>query len=91
MEHDNRTYTDEGLSVWEGVLNGEVPPVPLIRGTCGDCLVKEFVGLISLAGSLQFLPGYNVGLVSINEGEGGNAVALEQLLLLCGDRPNDLW
>ena len=56
--------------------------------------MKELIGLISQAGILQPLPGYNVGLVgwvSIDEGEGGDDVAMKELLLLCGDRTDEWW
>ena len=94
MQENNRTAGDETVSVLVIVLDEAVPGRFVLRNPRLDCVVEEDVLLASQAGRLQSLPGNDVSRtvhrhLGIDEGEGGNDVALQHLVHVCRDGGED--
>ena len=94
MQENNRTAGDETVSVLVVVLDEAVPGRFVLRNSGLDCVVEENVLLASQAGGLQSLPGDDVGRtvhchLGIDEGQGGNDVALQDLVRVCRDGGED--
>ena len=94
MQEINRTTGDETVSVLIVVLDEAVPGRFVLRNSRLDCVVEEDVLLASQAGGLQSLPGNYVSRTvhrhfGIDEGEGGNDVALQHCVHVCRDGEED--
>ena len=94
MQENNRTAGDETVSVLVIVLDEAVPGRFVLRNPRLDCVVEEYVLFASQAVRLQSLPGRFVSQtvhrhLGIDEGEGGNDVALQHCVHVCRDGEED--
>ena len=94
MQENNRTAGDETVSVLVIVLDEAVPGRFVLRNSRLDCVVEEDVLLTSQAGRLQSLPGDDISRAvhshaGIDEGEGGDDMALQELVCVCRDGGKD--
>ena len=94
MEENHWTAGDEAVSVLVVVLDEAVPGRLVLRNSGLDCVVKEDVLLASQTGRLQSLPGDDISRtvhrhLGIDEGEGGDDVALQHLVRVCRDGGED--
>ena len=94
MQENNRTAGDETVSVLVIVLDEAVPGRFVLRNSGLDCVVEEDVFLASQTGGLQSLPGDNVSRtvhrhLGIDEGKGGDDVALQHLVRVRRDGGED--